>query len=383
MDLNRLLEPISKADPCGVDLRTVDSSHVAAEKYFLLKEIRNDQRRQERKNIEVEHTLEINAKPWLEVVNLATELLFKYTKDLEVASWLLEGLVRTEKFSGLAQGLQIFTGLITKYSKQLYPLLEDEEEQDIRLASIGMLGGKHEVGTIVVALYYHALLPTVSGDNLNAWSVRRIIESQGGNADDVRPESLMEREEIRKAIVQLEAQEFDSIADDLANARERFVEFNKSLSAAFSASAPDLSGLRSTLEYCYSIAESIKAIRASQAVSARGEEDEEEEQPVSSFSREALSLSSLTASQLNKEGAIRILEVAAQFFLEADRHSPISYSLERIIRWARATLPEVLLETMEPNARSLYCKITGVPFAQKSDPEYQETYGSGRSADDY
>lgn len=356
MDIKQFLEPIKGENPCGVDLRIVDPSHAGATKYFALKEARNNQRRQERRNVEIEHTLEISAKEWLIVAELAQDLLLNYTKDLEVASWFLEALVRTEKFAGLCKGLRIFTGLVRNYSSHLHPAVEDEEEQDIRLSSIGMLGGRHEIGTVVVALYYHTLLPTISGDNLNAWNIRQIIERNDGNPDDVRSESLMEKNEIRAAILQLEKDTFSSIALELNAARHLFTEFNSALSAAFSASAPDLSGLRNTLQYCCNIAESVKGILDNRPAS------QAEKKLTARDASEAVSMD--TSSQLDKESAIRMLETLSQFFLEANKHSPISYSLARIARWARAELPDVLLETMDSTSREMYCKITGVPFAQ-------------------
>jgi type VI secretion system protein ImpA len=364
--MEQFLEPIKGDNPCGVDLRKLDASHQAAIKYFSLKDARNTQRRQERKNIEVEHILEISAREWIEVAELAQDLLLNHTKDLEVASWLFEALVRIEKFEGLCKGLRIFTGLVRKYANKLHPTAEEEEEQDIRLASVGMLGGKHEIGTIVVPLYYHALLPTTSEEGLNAWSIRQIIEKSGGNPDDVRKENLLERSDIRSAIAQLAKDEFFAIEASLSSAKTLFVEFNSALSDVFSAYAPDLTGLKTTLHYCCSIVASTKEILESySAPSAAAEEvqQEEEQAPIQD------------TRQLDKEKAIKLLESVAQFFSATEKHSPISYSLMRIIRWAKAELPDVLSETMDDQAREMYCKVTGVPFSQDEKRPYaQEDY---------
>lgn len=364
--MEQLLEPIKGDNPCGVDLRKLDANHQAAIKYSSLKDSRNTQRRQERRNVEVEHTLEINAKEWFEVAELAQDLLLNHTKDLEVASWLFEALVRIEKFEGLCRGLSIFTGLVHKYSNQLHPKVEEDEEQDIRLASVGMLGGKHEIGTIVVPLYYHVLLPTVSEEGLNAWSIRQIIEKQGGNPDDVRRESLLERSEIRSAIAQLAKDEFFAIEASLSSAKALFLEFNSALSVAFSSYAPDLTGLKSTLNYCCSIVASTREV-----LDARSAPKEKEESSAAPSSRE-IPLRDTPAGQLDKEKAIKLLESVAQFFSETERHSPISYSLTRIIRWAKAELPDVLLETMDSQAREMYCKVTGVPFTQNEKSPYMQ-----------
>src|SRR5437016_5699168 len=67
------------------------------------------------------------------VLKLATETLATKTKDLQLAAWMAEALLRTEGFSGLRQGLDLIRGLIAGFWDTLYPEVEDGE-MDLRAA---------------------------------------------------------------------------------------------------------------------------------------------------------------------------------------------------------------------------------------------------------
>jgi len=58
---------------------------------------------------------------WKKVVPLATELLQKRSKDFTVASYLAVALLETDRYAGLADGLQILEGLIQTFWDNGYP----------------------------------------------------------------------------------------------------------------------------------------------------------------------------------------------------------------------------------------------------------------------
>lgn len=58
---------------------------------------------------------------WKNVVNLASEILSKKSKDLLVASYMAIGLIHTQKIEGLAIGLQVYTDIISLFWEDLYP----------------------------------------------------------------------------------------------------------------------------------------------------------------------------------------------------------------------------------------------------------------------
>ena len=75
------------------------------------------------------------------VITLAGDALATRSKDLQLAAWLTEALLRQQGFSGLRQGLDLFRGLIENFWDTLYPEI-DEGDLDFRAAPLGWVGGK-------------------------------------------------------------------------------------------------------------------------------------------------------------------------------------------------------------------------------------------------
>jgi type VI secretion system protein ImpA len=366
IQLESFLQDISDKEPCGADVRNLEESNEAFKKYFELRAIRNDQRRQERKNIETAETLLIEPKEWHEVIRLASELLSQHTKDLEIGAWLIEGLIRVQQFKGLALGFQILEGLLSKYQNNLYPKAEDDEENSARLTSIAMLGGKYELGSLVVPVYYHTILPTTSGLSLNAWTIRHMLDK----SEDTRIEALMECEGLKKAILELDKDSFAFIAKDLAASKEAFIEFNGALGRVFSKDAPNVMGLSEALLYCCGIAFSVQSFLDKAAKANQVEINSSAQQSATSAT---FSLENFSYENLTRDSAISLICAIAKFFEASEPHSPISYSLNRLVGWANLDLPMLLQNIgIDPHAQEEYCKITGVPFLSKGGGSYDD-----------
>lgn len=59
------------------------------------------------------------------VIKLGTEVLKTKSKDLQVAAWLTEALLKREGFGGLRSGLELLTSLLTEFWEECYPEIED------------------------------------------------------------------------------------------------------------------------------------------------------------------------------------------------------------------------------------------------------------------
>jgi len=127
IDIDALLAPIPGENPAGEDLRYSPI-------YDDLKEARRADDQLERG----EWQREIKTSDWGKVISIAIEALSKKSKDLQIAAWLTEALIRKEDFSGLATGLRLMLGLLKNYWENLYPPLE-EGDLDFRAAPLQFL----------------------------------------------------------------------------------------------------------------------------------------------------------------------------------------------------------------------------------------------------
>jgi len=70
------------------------------------------------------------------VIKLAGEMLAKRSKDLRVAAWYLESLVRKEGFSQLPGGLEFLWKLQVEFWDTVHPVLDEDGNADLRIGAI-------------------------------------------------------------------------------------------------------------------------------------------------------------------------------------------------------------------------------------------------------
>lgn len=144
-----LLNPIAGSNPSGVNLRYDPV-------YDKIKEARREETQPPPGMTEQDRKVSDNA----QVIRLSTDALTNKTKDLQLAAWLTEALLKQKSFGGLRDGLALCVGLVDKFWDTVYPELEDGDAQS-RGAPLGFIGVKLEIPlklVPVVANAPHSLL---------------------------------------------------------------------------------------------------------------------------------------------------------------------------------------------------------------------------------
>jgi type VI secretion system protein ImpA len=130
--LDDVLTPVPGENPAGQDLRY-------APVYDKIKEARRED--DDLSQGAWQH--ERKVADFALVIKLAHEVLTNQTKDLQVAAWLAEALIKRNGFSGLADGLSIFHGLLENFWEHLYPELEDGDAE-FRASPLEWAGSKFD-----------------------------------------------------------------------------------------------------------------------------------------------------------------------------------------------------------------------------------------------
>src|SRR5437762_3518221 len=108
-----LLQPIDQDRPSGVYLR-----------YDPVYDEIREARREDDVQARGVWGRELKAANPSRVISLSTSLLKHRTKDLQVAVWLTEALLRRDGFAGLAAGLQLLHELLDRFWDTLYPEID-------------------------------------------------------------------------------------------------------------------------------------------------------------------------------------------------------------------------------------------------------------------
>jgi type VI secretion system protein ImpA len=249
IDMDALLAPIPGENPAGEDLRYNSV-------YDALKEARRADDQLERG----EWQREIKTSDWDKVLSLALEALSKKSKDLQIAAWLTEALIRKEGFGGLAAGLRLVHGLLQGYWEKLYPAVE-EEDLDFRAAPLQFMNDKLSPILKEVPLTDPAATP---GYSWLKWAESReagseadtlsrsgsVDESRKKRRDDLIAEGKLTAEEFASAVARTPKSFSQSLAENLALCRESFKQLDQLIDEKFGPQAPRLSDFGAALEDC-------------------------------------------------------------------------------------------------------------------------------------
>ena len=172
--VEELLEPISEDQPSGADLRYDPV-------YDTIKEARREDD-------------DLNQGAWQterkiadlpQVINLTTTVLKKRSKDLQIAAWLTEALLRKDGFLGFAGGLKLLQGLIDKFWDTVYPQIEDDD-RGLRAAPLQWIALKLEDPVRTSAL-------NLEGHNWHQYNQSRAV----GYEDQAKtPDQKKKREKV-------------------------------------------------------------------------------------------------------------------------------------------------------------------------------------------
>lgn len=124
-----LLNPISEEKPSGESL-----------KYSPLMDKIKEARRQDDDAPQGEWQRERKVADYPLIIKLTSEAIATKSKDLQLAAWLTEALLQREGFAGLLGGLKVLRGLIENFWDTLHPLVEEEEDIELRAAPLSWVG---------------------------------------------------------------------------------------------------------------------------------------------------------------------------------------------------------------------------------------------------
>lgn len=381
IDIDELLQPISEDQPQGSDIRE-DSSPTSL--YYQIKDARNTARAAERASLfdPDEAANVLNA--WRPILDLAPTILKEHSKDLEVASWLIEALIRFHDFPGLRDGIKLTKGLVDNFWEHLYPE-PDEDGIETKVAPLAGLNGDSGEGTLLAPIR-NALITTESSTGAYSfWQYQQARDAARITDPDKREEKEatlgFTQRQIETAVAEASNEYYQNLVEDLEGAVADFKAMNDVLRQHCGHEAPPYSLILETLE------EVLRAVRFlakdKLAVAAPEEEAMTEtsagDAPVTAT---ASGVSAGTSGPISsREDALRRLDEVAKYFRATEPHTPLVTGIERLVRWGRMPMAELILELVpDPTARAFYQHLTGAKLNESDDQvDLSATYAATAS----
>jgi type VI secretion system protein ImpA len=346
-----LLDPIPGENPSGENLRY-------APVYDQIKEAR----REELDVLQGDWEREVKRADYAAVIKLASEALAKKTKDLQLAAWLAEALLRREGIASFHQALVFIRALLENFWDTLYPELEDGDPE-LRAGILEWLGSKLDEPVKRIALTRSGL------DWFQYRESRSIPYEHEGESNDAKREARaaaleegkLPPEEFDKAVDATPAEFYTALNEEFAETLEVVRELESWCDEKFGDVAPSFSGLRKSLEEVH---QSVRALLGrkrtlepqaeSPAATEEGPGEATEtavyEQAAPPAPARSAAKGVLTEEPASRDDAIQRVISAAHFIRREEPYSPVPYLMLRGLRWGelRAGGAEIDSGLLEP-----------------------------------
>ncbi|WP_444929358.1 type VI secretion system protein TssA [Microbulbifer sp. SSSA002] len=370
INIDELVAPISEDNPVGEDIRE-DRSPTSD--YYSIKDARNSARAAERSAMFDDADTDLLA-PWRDVAKVAENILSKKSKDLEVASWYTEALIRLHGFVGLRDGLQLIDSLVEQHWEGLYPL-PDEDGLETKVAPLTGLNGDGGDGTLMMPIRSAAITPEGDYGDFSFFQFQQARDADKLTDEDAktaRIETLgYSFEQVEQCVNSASAEWAQNLIQTIEGALEYFKAINNNLRQSCGHDAPPTTNISSLLDevlrtsrFVYKAKlESLEQTQVAQEPESSeeltGGGTQTEGPAVATVSTSAVVVP--TGPVVSREDALKLLEQAAKYFRTYEPHTPLAPGLERLIGWGRMTVSELMSELLpDDQSKALYSQLTGV-----------------------
>lgn len=359
INLEGLLTPIEENNPSGENLQYSG----------LYDEIR-EARRSEDGEEQGEWKHEVKTADWNKVITLSTNALETKTKDLQIAVWLSEALVNNYGFLGLYNSLELLTGLLEKFWATIYPQDEDGDLEGRANAfswfdrQISLAIRQEPITASTLTDNYSYLQYEESKnfdipekiDDLSSDEIHHIEELK----ETATKEHKITSEQWRKAKNTSSVVFYQTANQLLSQCWQAYLALDKVMDEKFTSQTPGLRTLKNTLDDIRSLIEKVCKEKQPPAPvnntsnapmssssdleinSDKGEKSSTYEQPSTNF----VASSGIIKS---RNDALQRLKEVAEYFHKTEPHSPVSFLVERAVKWGEMPLDEWLAEVIKNN----------------------------------
>ncbi len=235
---DELLVPIPGANPAGAELR-----------YDPLYDKIKEARREDDDAPQGDWQTERKVADWPLVIKLTKDALSKKSKDLQLAVWLTEAMLRREGLGGLRAGLDLLDGMVEQYWDGLFPEIEDGDVE-MRAAPLEWAGTRLEIAVRQAAA-------NRNGHTFLQYTQSRLIPTESEAAEDdsknttratAIADGKMMPEEFDLGFAATPKAWYKALAADIAASLETLQRLDERSQDRFGSDAPSFTKLRGALE---------------------------------------------------------------------------------------------------------------------------------------
>lgn len=345
IDIDAILAPVPGENPAGKDVRD-------GKDFEALKETR----RQEEVLSLGDWQRDAKVADWPKAIQIAVKILTEQSKDLQVAVWLVEALIKRHGFAGLRDGLKILLGLHATFWDSLYPAMEDG---DLEYRS-GKLDALNKL--LPFAVNNTPLVRASDGSSYTyihwkeSQEVENLRRAAAGNSekrrqlDEALQEGKVEGEKFDKAVAVTPLIHCNELLEQLSDCWAVYEQLDRVLEEKYGEAAPSLRAVKDAVGECRSLMNGIVKKKGGTGLGAAETPEAGPEKIGVAGAGGTVATFSGSMEPRDRTDALRRLAAVAEFFQKTEPHSPISYLVQRAARWGEMPLHEWLREVIKDDS---------------------------------
>lgn len=354
IDLEALLTPIDGDNPSGETLRYEGT-------FDQIKEAR----REDEVLAQGDWSRDLKVADWPQVIKLATNALSKKTKDLQIAAWLTEGIVkhdRHDRWVALRDGLHLLRGLHENFWDSVYPEIDPEDDEGPLASRANVLAAfDARLGAIIKELpltagqqySYLQYLEAKQFDipeNLDALEYGQ-QEKYAALKAQAEEERRVTGEDWRKAKTATSRDFMEARAALIAECWDAYKALDAEMDAKYARETPGLGELKKSLDEIRTTVDLL--VKEKQKAEPRedemggGESGEDDAGAAIGAASGGGGFAVSGGAVRSRQDALKRLSEIAHFFRQTEPHSPVSYAVDRAVKWGNMSLEAWLADVLK------------------------------------
>lgn len=349
LNFEALMQPISEDKPSG-----------ESQQYSGLYDEIREARRADDNLAQGEWQTELKIADFRKVVSLAVPALETQTKDLQVAAWLSEALVKQHGFIGLRDSLKLLNGLQENFWETMFPEI-DEGDMEGRANALEWMDAQTAFAIKEAKITGGAGYNFFDFEDSKKFDIPENIDTLD-STDQNRYRELIAQadrenrataDKWKKAKAATRRAFYEQLFFDLEECFAEHKELNRVIEEKFDRNQmPGTSQLKKALEDIKLIVKRLLDEKRVEEPDAEDETTGETEENAEVTEGGAVAAGGKTVvvaagAIQNRKDALKRLNDLAEYFRKTEPHSPLSYLIGRAVKWGEMPLESWLQDVIK------------------------------------
>ena len=346
LDFEKLFQPISEEQPAGENLQYAG----------IYDEIREARRADENLD-QGQWQTELKIANFQMVIRLAVPALETQTKDLQIAAWLSEALVKENGFTGLRDSLKMLNGLQETFWETMFPEI-DEGDMEGRANALEWLDREAAFAIKEAKVTGGASYNFFDYEDSKKFDIPENIDTLDSTdqqkfrqlAAQAEKENRVTADKWRKARTASRRVFYEQLQFNLDECFAAHQELNRIIEEKFDRNQmPGTSLLKKALEDIQTLVKRLLEEKRAEEPDAEIETPTEEATGERSETGAVGGNTTAVAAGAiqNRKDALKRLADLADYFRKTEPHSPLSYLIQRAVKWGEMPLESWLQDVIK------------------------------------